>query len=483
MASFQSQPHSRPARTKTRGKIVKPLLKKLSPSEKNSLDLDRPWEEQLKSVFESNGGARGHAQQSSLRDAAGLAAGEGIGGLGEEGAAPPSFHGHLRSTSSSSFQHPFAQTPLRTATPPLTHANSVADFTERGSTITEAEDDDGAIHLAAPFSQPAPPPHQHCRNPSNLSQASLGRPSLASQRTSSFSDIAVSARPQLRVTTTSKTASATASRLGQGTANNSQCDLHFNLNLRDSPTGSLGGSFGPAATLLTSPTSSTAAPMSPLRSSFDAAGFPRLRSRSDMDTASRAEHIRKERRRFEERERAKEEKYDREMMRKRERRDTKEARSIEKEGAQRRKNSLGGITPPGNEGGAARPMLSRKNTPTNYSSSGPGMSTRSGGGSGSASTSRNDLSLGPSAGRGSGSRHLHGGVNAQDSDGEKQVGFMSRNYESVPPNQALPATGPGIDDVRPPPARPKRTTSAKKKTIGHWHVFLMVGQAYSDHLS
>jgi len=55
--------------------------------------------------------------------------------------------------------------------------------------------------------------------------------------------------------------------------------------------------------------------MSPLRSSLDMGGF-RLRSRSEVDTFTRQEHVREARRKFEAKERAKEEKYAREQSRK-----------------------------------------------------------------------------------------------------------------------------------------------------------------------
>ncbi|KAI6783329.1 uncharacterized protein J7T54_004356 [Emericellopsis cladophorae] len=65
------------------------------------------------------------------------------------------------------------------------------------------------------------------------------------------------------------------------------------------------------------PASATAtnSPLSPLRSSLDMDNF-RIRSRSDVDTSTRQEQVRAARRKFEEKERAKQEKYAREQTRK-----------------------------------------------------------------------------------------------------------------------------------------------------------------------
>ncbi|KAG4221210.1 hypothetical protein PC116_g30313, partial [Phytophthora cactorum] len=80
--------------------------------------------------------------------------------------------------------------------------------------------------------------------------------------------------------------------------------------------------------------------MSPLRSSFDASGFPRLRAKSDLDTATRAEHLREARRKFELREKAKEEKYAREEIKRRERADNKRALEKEKRAAAMHKEQM-----------------------------------------------------------------------------------------------------------------------------------------------
>ena len=97
--------------------------------------------------------------------------------------------------------------------------------------------------------------------------------------------------------------------------------------------------------------------MSPLRNSLDMNNF-RIRSRSDVDTATRQEQVRAARRKFEEKERVKDEKYAREQVRKRERADTKEAQRHER--AQSRKGSLNTVGRTSSSD--VRPAASRKST-------------------------------------------------------------------------------------------------------------------------
>ncbi|KAK3329087.1 hypothetical protein B0H66DRAFT_466680 [Apodospora peruviana] len=472
--------------TKTRGKVkvVKPILKKLSHSEKNSLDLDRGWEEQSVEQLDNDGFLAGDGGSG-----AGSGAGAGTivgGGAGGSSSSRGKFQ-HGRSASQAStgsgprgaFVHPFQQMP-RTATPPLSrsYANSLASFDngprDYSPTITETEDD----APTQPNSQSRHVIHGNSsnsihHNPPNLSQQNLRRPSLASQRTSSFSDIAVPvALPRVNTGLSSGAArGASSSRLAHGIATASHSDLHLNLSLSgglDSPTGSLGGTLPQPS--LASPTSSvSAAPMSPLRSSLDATSFPRLRSRSELDSAARAESIRTARRKFEERERAKEEKYDREMIKKRERRDTKEASRIEREAAAR-KGSMSGSE-------AVRPSASRKTTPTDISI--PSVRTcRSGGPATGANTpSRHDTTAAtsfwnsPVSSAPGTRRNTNDGLGSYT--GEKEVGFAARKYESVPPSQTLPAFGIGVDDVRFEPSRPRRSSTAKRKTQGYWQGFVL----------
>ncbi|KAK3382494.1 hypothetical protein B0T24DRAFT_587243 [Lasiosphaeria ovina] len=529
MASFSGQPGGANKITKLRGKMVKPILKKAgSRSAKNSLDLGRAWEEQpadqLHQLDEPAWGNYGPRSQSVkdvsfvfsgalgvVRDGSAGSAGTGVGavvstavvnggvigaGTGNgTGSGGRTFqHGRTASQASTGsgsrgFIHPFQQTP-RTSTPPLSYANSLASFDnakDYSPTITENEDD--SLDPRS-YSQQHHLHHASPSLPPTVSQSNLRRPSLASQRTSSLSDIASTAAP-LRVNTSRST--ATTSRLAHGSLTASHSDLHLNLagSGLDSPTGSVGGTLPPPPP--TSPPSSSAAAMLPIRSSLESAGFPRLRSRSELDTVARAENIRAARRKFEERERAKEEKYDREMIKKRERRDNKEASRIEKEAAAR-KTSFNGSE-------VARPSASRKTTPTNLStSSAPVMGSGGMGGSlgkGSwvrsapATSSRDDISSASFLGFGSSVAASLGGAGPIGGGGggggggtpkqkraepvmeEKQMAFVGRKYESVPPTQAPPAFGTGVDDVRFEQARPRRSSTAKKRTQSYWQGFIL----------
>jgi hypothetical protein len=472
--------------TKQRAKLqVKPILKKLAHSEKNSLDLDRGWEEQAIEQMEQGhhhawGGNYG-SRSSSTKDvsfavssqfgAAGIdghGAGSGAGATAGSGSIVGGnvrgkfTHGRSASQASTgsasrgTFVHPFQQTP-RTSTPPLSYANSLASFDnarDYSPTITENDDDEVTQALSQPH-------HSHIHHPPpTLSQSNLRRPSLASQRTASFTDITTPSGP-LRVNT-GRSTPAPASRLALGSLITaaSQSDLQLNLSLSggDSP-------INPGPLSLGSPASSIA-PMSPLRSSLEAAGFPRLRSRSELDTAARAENIRAARRKFEERERAKEEKYDREMIRKRERRDNKQAKSIEKESARKasmsdeRSNTLSGLST------SQRPAASRKSTPTNLSTTSAPAAIPSGGGG---------LSFGKGFWAGNSSRDAL----QDDAAGEKSsMGFASRKYESVPDGLSVPpAFGPaplaGAGDVRFGQARPRRSSNAKRRTQTYWQGFVL----------
>ncbi len=112
---------------------------------------------------------------------------------------------------------------------------------------------------------------------------------------------------------------------GSLTSSLSHSDLQFNLALRsllDLPHSTAGPH--PPPPIVSSSPSTSIAPISPLCSSLESGGFPRLRSRSETDAGARAENIRKTRRKFEALERAKE-KHDHKMLRKLGRQDHKEA--------------------------------------------------------------------------------------------------------------------------------------------------------------
>jgi hypothetical protein len=253
--------------------------------------------------------------------------------------------------------------------------------------------------------------------------------------------------------------------------------------------------------------------MSPLRTSLDAIGIPRLRSHSEVDSAARQEQIRKARRKFEERERAKEEKYDREQVHKRDRRDTKEALKIEKKTQEWYKatgvsdgggvgsrncskanlsTSLAGSTileTPDSTSG--RPSFSRKHTPTNLSSTftGSGLGSIPSGGSKVYGKRK-----GSSPGVGSQARSSSGlhdittirnssgfdrGDYANNGDAEKQQSmFAGNSYDSVP-DQTPPLFGnPAYDEdsfakSAQLPRMHSRKKQAKEKTQSTWHLFRM----------
>ena len=345
MSSFTDlAPLGQPNRiTKTRGSkaAMKPILKRVSHSEKNSLDLDRGWED---AIHYGNHGWGAGGRGSSLKAADGFAGrmGGGAGvGLQERGkdvsfslsaadlnGSPGGAVGygmkyaHARSTSGTSvatsgsgpgarsgFIHPFQQTP-RSSTPPL-YANSLASFEhpahprDYSPTITEGEDDDaeGAQlrgYYTAPYAQPPSP----------------RRPSLESQRTSSQSDLK-DPKGGLRLNTVRAN---TLPPLPPASGSDLRLDT---LPSDHSPTTTVPSrSFSPhLTTSLTSPhisnltTSPTAPPTPPLRSSREM--YIRRRSRAGVDTRARQAHIREARRQFEDKEAQKQAQRDEKAARKR----------------------------------------------------------------------------------------------------------------------------------------------------------------------
>jgi hypothetical protein len=533
MASYQSRSEmmaSGPNKiTKSRSKaVVKPILKKLSHSEKNSLDLDRGWEEQIHYGGHGWGGGGGGGGTAIV--GAGAAEKErerGVGGIYEYGSAGRSardvtfslsatdLHGeitgsgsrrkftHARSTSGTSgisvattgsghghrngerFVHPFQQTP-RTSTPPLSYANSLASFDtsinntsntnnnsgngNNGSanghggngngrdyspTITEDDDDLDQQGYAYGRSHHLPPTHAQ----THPYPSSLRRPSLASQRTSSLSDI--SAPPPLRINTANgrsahNPSASVSSRLAHGILTSSRSDLQLNLlsTSVDSPatTSNTTPAVSSAAIVtspppVASPSSSVAQqPLSPLRSSLDmaASGF-RIRSRSEVgvDSAARQEGLRQARRKFEEKEKLKDEKWAREQVRKREDAATKEANKFFKTQEKLFKESGRSSTSTD-----VRPTASRKNTP-------PTAAKPSSVSSGAAGKeARKD------PGKGSGT---FGRV-----ESEKGLGFQSRKYDSTMAGQ----TPRAADEVVFQQA-PRRSNTAKQKTQGAWTSFIL----------
>ena len=265
--------------SKSRVTKVKPILRKLTQSENNSLDLDRPAAEQDGlGIYDYTMGSR------SVHDVAFNHAGRrGYHNRSTSGTSQFSTATTGSGHRAGSFVHPFQQTP-RPYTPPLaaSYQNSLRESEHSNSPgVTEDED------------------HRH-----NLRSASN-----CSNRTPSLTSIAspINPQPLLRVHTkqsTSKLALATST-------------IHQN----DYPS--------PLSPDLITPVD-TMTPASAIRTSIDK-GF-RLRSRSDAEARNyiRAEDVHEARRKWEEKERVKDEKAAREDIAKLEKHNQKEARKIER---------------------------------------------------------------------------------------------------------------------------------------------------------
>ncbi|KAI0860134.1 hypothetical protein F4860DRAFT_229089 [Xylaria cubensis] len=508
MASFQSISSFGPHGTKYKiGKTkpksaVKPILKKWSQSEKDkkSLDLDQGWDEQDVQHRSAQGWGRSSAlsfydQVAGSSDAATTVAkgtpgtgGVGLGVLGSTTATRRFDHSrsisatsHASGTTNSSngipaprqagatFVHPFQQTP-RTSTPPLlSYANSLASIADTRdyspTTITEDDDNDNGA-LASGIETQTNQHHylngtshsgngfygHHANlfgNSNSHSQPTLMLQSLGSQCASS-TDISDTnsprppPQPPLRISTSRTSSIPThSSRLANVS---SRSDLRLDR-IVDSPI-----SPNKAPTSVGSPSSSIA-PMSPLlRTSLDGA-FPRLRAKSDLDTATRAEHLRAARRKFEIKERAKDEKYAREEIKRRERADNKRALEIEKALAAHHKEQLAARAR--EEVAELEEALQRGKHNRKVSAASSGRP--------SLSIPRPSLSLGrPSMSRKN--------TSTQMSESEK---FMSSAYDNTDP-RSPPIYGieaGAAHSVR--FASPKRKNKAKKKTQGAWTAFIL----------
>ncbi|GJD02995.1 hypothetical protein ColKHC_11820 [Colletotrichum higginsianum] len=447
--------------SKSRSKpVVKPILKKLSHSEKNSLDLDRGWDEQQTS-FGHYGGSLGREREGSFggRDVSFSISATELSHSSSIGNGRSKFS-HARSTSGTShisvatsgsghrngsFVHPFQQTP-RTSTPPLSYANSLASIEQGNSssnnninnsgvpgprdyspTITEDDDDLLDQHyLHHRSNYPATTPSiPIASNPSSSSYPR--RPSLAS-RTSSLSDIHINSHshtgpPSLRISTSRTNSNAASSRLVHVSS-------HSDINQQS---GIIPEFTAPNTAPVLSPLSSASpstsvTAMSPLRTSLE--GF-RLRSRSDLDSNYHQERIRQERHRWEEKERLKNEKRDKEEMRKRERADIREAQRHEREQQMMmrreakeaaRKQSFS-HSARNSSSDMIRPSISRKKT----------------------ASDAEKLAMGAA----------QGGVE-----------FASRNYESTDQGQAPIADEAMFEG-------PRRSLTAKRKTQGAWTSFVL----------
>ncbi|KAI5865726.1 hypothetical protein GGS23DRAFT_352387 [Durotheca rogersii] len=469
MTSVQSLPRFRPhlpankiSKSKAR-KAVKPILKRLSTqSEKNSLDLDRGCADTdgYYGSRDSWGGYEQTAKETSItfNEAVDTRRYNNSHSRSISGAS----HVSVATSGSSSrrqvgapFVHPFQQTP-RTSTPPLSYANSLASFVD----ITEDDDDDennadanNSNSEDSTYTHHKNPLHIHPVNPLSHSQPSLGpqRPSLtASQRTASFDakNAHTSAprahhQPSLKINTSRAAATPTQSSRLVNVSSRSELDLDRMLDTPISPSNA-------ASNHISSPASSTA-PMSPLRSSFDASGFPRLRAKSDLDTATRAEHVREARRKFVLKEQIKEEKYAREEIKRRERADNKRALEMEKQAAAIYKEQM--AVKARQEAAELQEAISRGKHSRKYSM---------------ASSNRPSLAISRTSMSRPGTSRRN--TASPPADAEK---FASSNYDTVDESSPLSfdaETGGAQSVVF---QSPKRKNTAKRKTQSTWTMFIL----------
>ncbi|KAM0276579.1 hypothetical protein ACHAQH_006584 [Verticillium albo-atrum] len=343
--------------TKSRSKaVVKPILKKMgSQSAKSSLDIDRAWEEQIHYGSHGWGGGVGRERDVSFTTSTTELDNSGYSNSNNN-ANHRSKYSHARSTSGAShasiatssgsgpggyrngsFVHPFQQTP-RTSTPPLSYANSLASLDQPvqqsnsnprdySPTITEDEDldyDPGYnYHHRANSLQPhsrslsqnnlnASAGFTNTNTAGNTSNSSPRRPSLASQRTSSLSDVT---QNPLRINTSNRSMSNSGGSRLANVSSTSDINLLSEsydspgaLSLATSPPSSNAPVLSPHSAAATSPISlSTSASAMGLRTSLE--GF-RLRSRSELGSDYHQERIRVERQKWQDKERAKQQKRD-----------------------------------------------------------------------------------------------------------------------------------------------------------------------------
>ncbi|KAE9368181.1 hypothetical protein N431DRAFT_347600 [Stipitochalara longipes BDJ] len=278
------------APTKSRTK-VKPILRKLTQSEKNSLDLDRPAAEQDGlGIYDYGTGSRSsHDVNVNFTTSMGMGR-RGYHNRSTSGTSQFSIATTGSGQRTGSFVHPFQQTP-RPYTPPLavsSYQNSLRESDSPSNSPTEEDDPTNSNNNTL----------QNYRSASNLSNHR--NPSLTAA-TSSPPTSQLAPQPLLRI----QTKQSSSSRLALATSHTS---LHNDL---------------------TSPTDTpTMSPSSAMRTSMDK-GF-RIRSRSELDSRGRTETIQEARRKFQEKELAKEEKAAREEIRALEKRNQKEARQIER---------------------------------------------------------------------------------------------------------------------------------------------------------
>jgi hypothetical protein len=279
MASY-SGPSSSSSSSKPKSSKLKPVLRKFTQSEKNSLDLNQPAIEQGLGIYAWDYGTGSR----SVHDVTFQSPRRGYHNRSTSGTSQFSTATTGSGHRAGSFVHPFQQTP-RPYTPPLalSHTGSLMGSEYSRDSPAFAEDEDQTRHY---------PP---IRNASSLSNNSTTLNASATQ-------------PNLRI----QTKPTSSSRLLHGT---SQTNIHSSLTDLSSDI------ISPADTM---------SPASAIRSSMDR-GY-RIRSNSQVDTRSRAESIREARRKFEEKELAKEHKAHLAEVKAIEKQNLREAKQVEKGG-------------------------------------------------------------------------------------------------------------------------------------------------------
>ncbi len=274
MASYSGPSSS----SKPKSSKLKPVLRKFTQNEKNSLDLNRPAIEQGLGVYASDFGTGSR----SVHDVTFHSPRRGYHNRSTSGTSQFSTATAGSGHRAGSFVHPFQQTP-RPYTPPLapSYTGSLMGSEYSRDSPVFTEDEEQSRHY---------PP---IRNASSLSNNSNILNANATQ-------------PSLRI----QTKPNSSSRLVHGT---SHTNIHSSLTDLSSDI------VSPADTM---------SPASAIRSSMDKSY--RMRSNSQVDTRSRAESIREARRKFEEKELAKEQKAHLAEVKALEKQNLREARQIEK---------------------------------------------------------------------------------------------------------------------------------------------------------
>ncbi|KAK8065215.1 hypothetical protein PG997_011962 [Apiospora hydei] len=497
-------------------KVVKPILKKLSStSEKSSLDLDRSWDEQDEAFRYQNsagvwdGGVEaafcsspGINRASSTKDVSFALGTDPVGRTSTSGTRFSSTH-HSRSISGTSVATSGsgsggaagvvgAADPAH-GDPPIPYANSLAssyvDSRDYSPTITEDEDYSSTNYdLADPttsrISLHHPNNNHHSSSSSSMtniqyrqqqllqqiptdnlntrSQPSLTsspslisrRPTLTTHRTTSYSEGPRSHPSSLRINTTAARSMSTTTPVQSSRLANvsSQTDLTtVEVSTSSSPS-------HPPLQKFASPSSTVSSSISPvMRSSFEAVNFPRLRAKSDLDTATRQDHLREARRKFEAREQAKEEKWAREQIRRREREDNKRALEVEKQAkAQRKEREAAKLRLEAAEmAEAALPHNKQHNRKSSGNSTGRPSMTRMRSGRTNTGGSQQQSQSQPQQ---------------QAQDPEK---FAAGNYESMS-TCTPPAFGQRAGTARTASYEtPRRSHTAKRKTHGAWTAFIL----------